>query len=69
LSQVALDHSCPYQHWRELLQHRLQSATERQEEYADRDLQLTQRESRGESHVQFNCNRAFHHNGSPKLLR
>lgn len=67
LSQVDLHHSCPYQHWRELLQHRLLAASEGREE--DTDLQLTHTESRGESHVQFNRYHAFHHNGSSKLLR
>jgi enediyne biosynthesis protein E3 len=69
LGQVDLHHSCPYQYWRELLQLRLQAASEGREEDADSNLQLTHTESRGESHVQFNRSRAFHHNGSSKLLR
>ncbi|HET9283848.1 MAG TPA: DUF1702 family protein [Candidatus Angelobacter sp.] len=69
LSQVDLHYSCPYQHWRELLQHSLQAASERREEDADSNLQITHKESRGESYVQFNRNHALHHNGSSKLSR
>lgn len=69
LNQVDLHHPCPYQHWRELLQYRFQSAGERREKHADHNLQLIHGKSRGESHVQFNCNHSFHHNGSSKLLR
>lgn len=69
LSRVDLHYSCPYQYWRELLQERLRAASERREEAADHNLQLTHSESRGESYVQFNGNHAFRHNGSSKLLR
>ena len=73
LNQVDLEHRCPYQHWRELVQYRLQGIISADgcatPEKFDTNLKLIHTKPRGENHVQFNGNHALNGNRSPKVLR
>lgn len=66
LNQVDLEHRCPYQHWRELLQYRLQTI---HEEDTRTTLELAHTKQKGESHVRFHSDHALNGNGAPKVLR
>lgn len=73
LNQVDLEQRCPYQHWRELLQLRLQEVMAGEgrvtHEKFGTKLKLIHTKSRGENHVQFNGNHALNGNRAPKVLR
>jgi hypothetical protein len=73
LNQVDFEHRCAYQHWRELLQNRLQEISSEDgcatPKKFDTKLELIHTKSRGENHVQFNGNHALNGNRAPRVLR
>ena len=73
LNQVDFEHRCPYQHWRELLQFRLQEIMADEgrvtHEKFGTKLKLIHTKSRGENQVQFHGKHAINGNGTPRVLR